>query len=187
MQDWTRDNGRLVTELEPNEAAVIRGLVGEIRDMLTARADQAPQDELAELTGMRAGPSTPPEESVLARLLPDFIRPERDSFEPEAESSDTAGALRSLHEPELIEHKSGVAATVLDTCPERGGGVSLTEDQADSWLSALNDVRLALGTALGVSEEVPEDPPEDQLQREHYYVYQWLTWVQESLIQALAS
>ncbi|WP_017976290.1 DUF2017 domain-containing protein [Actinopolyspora halophila] len=187
MQDWTRDNGRLVSELEANEAAVIRGLVGEIKDMLTARGQQAPQDELAELTGMRTGPNTPPQESVLARLLPDFIRPDRDSFEPEAEDADTAGALRSLHEPDLIDHKSGVAKTVLETCPEQGGAVSLTEDQADSWLSAINDVRLALGTALDISEETPEEPPEDQLQREHYYVYQWLTWVQDSMIRALTS
>ncbi|WP_019853384.1 DUF2017 domain-containing protein [Actinopolyspora mortivallis] len=187
MQDWTRDNGRLVSELEPNEAAVIRGLVGEIRDMLAGRAQQAPQDELAELTGMRTGPSTPPEEGVLARLLPDFIRSDRDTFEPETGEADTAGALRSLHEPELIDHKSGVATTVLETCPERGGTVSLTEDQADSWLTAINDVRLALGTALGISEDFPDEPPRDELQREHYYVYQWLTWVQDSMIQALTS
>ena len=52
MQGWTRKNGHVVAELSQQEAAVIRGLVGQIKDMLAARAAEAPQDELAELTGI---------------------------------------------------------------------------------------------------------------------------------------
>jgi hypothetical protein len=45
---------------------------------------------------------------------------------------------------------------MLDTLPEAGGRIQLTNDQAHAWLKALNDVRLALGVRLGVTEEFEE-------------------------------
>ncbi|MBB5153257.1 DUF2017 domain-containing protein [Saccharopolyspora phatthalungensis] len=185
MEGWTRKNGHLQAELSQQEAAVIRGLVGQIKDMLTARTDEAPKDELAELTGIRTGPATPPEDRVLARLLPDFYRRDPITGETDEEESDAAGAMRSLHEPGLLEAKTGVATLVLETCPAQGGRVKLTGEQADGWLAALNDVRLALGTALDIEEDMPEELPDDDLRREHLGVYQWLTWVQDSLVGAL--
>ncbi|MBK0870023.1 MAG: DUF2017 domain-containing protein [Saccharopolyspora sp.] len=187
MNGWTRKNGHVVAELSQQEAAVIRGLVGQIKDMLDARADEAPQDELAELTGIRTGPSTPPEDRVLERLLPDFYRRDPETGETDEEKPAAAGAMRSLYEPELLDRKTGTAAVVLETCPRDGGRVVLSGEQADNWLSAINDVRLALGTALDVQEDMPEEPPEDDLRREHLGVYQWLTWVQDSLVETLTS
>ena len=165
---------RLVATLDPQESAVLRGLVGEIRQMLAGRAADNPADELAVLTGMRTGPSTRPDDRVLARLLPDFT----------TEDTDLAAGLRSLHEPELIEAKDSAAAFVLETLPEAGGRVELTPEQADVWLTALNDVRLALGTALDVSEDMPEELPPDDPRASHLGVYHWLTFVQDALVQA---
>lgn len=187
MNGWTRKNGHVVADLSQQEAAVIRGLVGQIKDMLTARASDSPQDELAELTGIRTGPTTPPEDRVLGRLLPDFYRSDPETGESDEEQADETGAMRSLYEPELVESKTGVAETVLRTCPPDGGWVELTAEEADGWLSALNDVRLALGTALDVVDDMPEDLPDDDLRREHLGVYQWLTWVQDSLVEAMTS
>lgn len=187
VNGWTRDNGLVVAELEQQEAAVIRGLVGQIRDMLNARADEAPKDELAELTGIRTGPTTAPDDPVIARLLPDFYRSDPETGETDEQEADAAGAMRSLHEPELLELKTGVAATVLETCPRQGGTVELSDDQADSWMAAINDVRLALGTALDITEDMPDELPDDDLRREHLSVYQWLTWVQDSLVEAMTS
>jgi hypothetical protein len=164
---------RLVASLESREAAVLRGLVDEIRQLLAGRSDDNPADELAALTGIRTGPSTRPDDRVLARLLPDFT----------AEDADLAAGLRSLHEPALIEAKDAAASTVLETLPESGGRVELTPDQADSWLAALNDVRLALGTALDVGEDMPEELPPDDPRAAHLGVYHWLTFVQDSLVQ----
>lgn len=185
MDGWTRKNGHVQAELSQQEAAVIRGLVGQIKDMLTARADEAPRDELAELTGIRTGPSTPPEDRVVARLLPDFYRRDPITGDTDEEETDAAGAMRSLHEPALLEAKTSAAQLILETCPPMGGKVKLTSEQADSWLTALNDVRLALGTALDVEDDMPEELPEDDLRREHLGVYQWLTWVQDSLVGAM--
>jgi hypothetical protein len=164
---------RLVAVLEAQEASVLRGLVAEVRQMLAARTAAHPADELAALTGMRTGPSTRPDDRVLARLLPDFT----------TEDADLAAGLRSLHEPELIEAKDAAAALVLDTLPGDGGRIELTVEQADTWLAALNDVRLALGTALDVSEDMPDELDPDDPRSAHLGVYQWLTFVQDSLVQ----
>ena len=191
MDGWTRNNGHVVTELAQQEAALIRGLVGQIKDMLTERASEAPEDELSQLTGIRTGPSTPPDHQALARLLPDFYRTDPETGESDEEERNAAGAMRSLHEPELIDLKTGVAATVLSTCPAEGGRVELSEEQAASWMAALNDVRLALGSVLEIEDDEDEDPFEDkemdELKREHYGAYHWLTWVQDSLVQAVSS
>lgn len=166
----------MIAQLDQREATLLRALVTQVRDLLAARAGQAPADELSELTGIRTGPSTPPQDRVVARLLPDFTR----------DDPDLAGGLRSLHEPDLIEAKDGVASLVLDTCPPDGGQVRLTDEQAAGWLSALNDVRLALGTVLDVTEDMPDELPDSDPRAAHLDVYHWLTYVQESLVQAIS-
>ena len=181
MNGWRKSGRgtkvRLVASLEAQEAAVLRGLIGEVKAMLAVRSDQNPADELSVLTGMRTGPSTRPDDRVLARLLPDFTN----------DDPDLAAGLRSLHEPELIEAKDAAATLVLETLPEKGGRIELTPEQADTWLAALNDVRLALGTALDVSEDMPEDLPEDDPRSAHLGVYHWLTYVQDALVQTRMS
>ncbi|MEU3273216.1 DUF2017 domain-containing protein [Saccharomonospora sp. NPDC006951] len=183
MRGWQRKGGKLHAGFEQQEAAVLRGLVSQVEDMLKARAEEAPQDELSELTGIRTGPFESPNDPVLSRLLPDFHRLDPDN--PTTEDMESAAALRSLHEPEVLDAKVGVADVVMNTLPPDGGNVRLTYEQADAWLSALNDVRLALGTALDVNEDMPDELPEEDPRSPHLGVYHWLTWVQESLVQAL--
>ena len=84
----------------------------------------------------------------------------------------------------LIEAKQEMVTEVLDTLPSQGGRVELTPGQADRWLGALNDVRLALGTALDVSEDMPDQPDPEDPRTPHLGVYQWLTYVQDDLVQA---
>jgi Domain of unknown function (DUF2017) len=184
VKAWRRKGDRVVATLEQQEAALVRGLVSQVKEMLEVRGEDAPQDELAELTGIRTGPSTSPPDPILSRLLPDFHRLDDDA--PSPEDQDSAAALRSLHEPELLDLKTGVAAVVLETCPPSGGHVSLELEQADAWLAALNDVRLALGTALDVSEDMPERLPDDDPRSADLGVYHWLTYIQESLVEAMS-
>lgn len=178
MNGWKRSGRgpkvRLVATLEQQEVVVLRGLIGEVQQMLAQRTAETPADELTELTGIRTGASTAPQDRVLARLLPDFTR----------DDPALAGALRSLHEPDLIEAKESAATTVLDTLPADGGRVELTVAQADAWLASLNDVRLALGTALDVGEDMPDELPSDDPRAAHLGVYHWLTFVQDALVQS---
>lgn len=186
MIPWERVGETVTTKIDRQEAAVLRGMIGQLDDMLKARQSEAPQDDLAELTGIRTGASTAPDDPILSRLLPDFHRLDDDDKPASKQDRDSAAALRSLHEPELLDAKTGVAGVVLDTCPPGGGLVKLSLEQADAWLSALNDVRLALGTTLGIAEDMPDDLPEDDPRAPHLGVYHWLTWMQESLVGALA-
>lgn len=178
MNGWRRAGrgakARLIATFEEQEAAVLRGLLTEVQQILSGRAAESPTDELAVLTGIRTGPSTRPTDRVLARLLPDFTTEDRD----------LAAGLRSLHEPELIDGKLAAAHEVQQALPARKGKVELSAEQADVWLSALNDLRLALGTALDVSEETPDDVDDDDPRAQHLGVYHWLTFVQDSLVQA---
>ncbi|MDQ4118986.1 MAG: DUF2017 domain-containing protein, partial [Actinomycetota bacterium] len=74
------------------------------------------------------------------------------------------------------------ARLVMETLPEAGGRVELDVEEADTWLAALNDVRLALGTALDVSEDMPDQLPDDDPRGPHLGIYHWLTFVQDSLV-----
>lgn len=183
MKKWIRRGDLVTATFDRQEAAVVRGLVSQIQDMLVGRAEEAPQDELAELTGIRTGSSTAPDDPILGRLLPDFHRLDPDA--PDPGDINSAAALRSIHEPELLDLKTGVAGVVLDTCSPEGGEVRLHVEQAEAWLAALNDVRLALGTALDVSEDMPDELPPDDPRSPHLGVYHWLTWVQETLVEAV--
>ena len=176
MREWRRTDDHVVATLERQEAVLLRALVGQIREILAARSAQAPADELTAITGIHPGPSTAPDDRVLARLLPDFTR----------DDPGMAGGLRSLHEPELIDGKDGVAALVLNTCPPDGGRVRLSLEEGQAWLSALNDVRLALGTVLEVTDEMPDELSPDDPRAPHLGVYHWLTYVQETLVYAVS-
>ncbi|MFI5779143.1 DUF2017 domain-containing protein [Nocardia sp. NPDC051570] len=188
MRKWSRKNSlsglKLRSEMDAREAEVLRSLVGAVTGLLTDRARSAPEDDLAALTGLRTGNSTPPDDPRLARLLPDFHRAEPGS--PDAERAGLNNALRSLHEPDIIESKVAAGSIVLDTLPAEGGKIVLTPEQADAWLIALNDVRLALGTALGVDASTPDHLDPGDPRAPHLDVYHWLTWMQDSLLQALA-
>ena len=159
------------------EASLLRSLVSQIMDLIEPDAAKATDlDELEAL--LQADAAQTPSDPVLARLLPDGYR----------DDPDAAGEFRKYTELALRAAKHENAQMMLDSLPEDGGKIQLTAEQAQAWLKALNDVRLALGTKLGVSEDFEEqwdglsaqDP-----RRTAFEVYAWLGAVQESLVRAL--
>lgn len=194
MRTWIKKNSlsgvKFKSEMDAHEVTVLSSLVESVIGLLEDREAGAPQDELAALTGLRTGNSESPDNPVLARLLPDFQRTDPGKVSPDSDELDDAGAnvngaLRSLHEPEIIDAKKAAGRILLDSLPADGGKILLTQEQADSWLSALNDVRLALGTNLGIDADTPESLDPDDPRAPHLDVYHWLTWMQDSLVQAL--
>jgi Domain of unknown function (DUF2017) len=79
--------------------------------------------------------------------------------------------------------------TVLETLPAAGGRVRLSQPEAQAWLRALNDVRLALSVRLGVTDDFDEQVEEigaDDPRSAYVWVHQWLAFLQDSLVEALS-
>ena len=117
------------------------------------------------------------DDPVLARLLPEGHR-----GDPRL-----AADFRELTESSLRGGKADDLATVRATLPEVGGEVRLDREQAGAWLRATNDLRLALGVRLDITEDT--EPPEDLAGEEAHQLalYYWLTAAQGSLVDALAA
>jgi hypothetical protein len=189
VRKWKRVDGpggpRFRSSVAAHEAALLRNLVNSMVDMLDDRESSAPADELAELTGIRTGHPQPPEDDTMKRLLPDFFkaRSEHPAGSTAAESLNRA--LRSLHEPTIIDAKREAAQRLLATLPEGGGKLEISEPDAHAWAAAVNDVRLALGAMLDIGPGGLDRLPPEHPMAGHLDVYQWLTVLQEYLILGL--
>jgi Domain of unknown function (DUF2017) len=189
LRKWKRvetaAGSRFRSAVEPHESALLRSMATSVIDMLEERQSSAPTDELQEITGIHTGHSRPPSDATLGRLLPDFVRPQDRHPAGADDAEGVNGALRSLHEPEIIVAKHQAAHRLLYTCPVGGGRFELTEEDANAWVAAVNDMRLALGTMLGVGPDGPHRLPAGHSMAGHLDVYQWLTVLQEYLVLAL--
>ncbi|MDT5260584.1 MAG: hypothetical protein QOD10_5664 [Mycobacterium sp.] len=189
MRKWKRvetANGpRFRSALASHEAALLKNLVSAMVGLLDERESSSPPDELEEITGIKPGNAQPPRDPMLHRLLPDFHK----SADEDPLAGDTSeglnAMLRSLHEPEIIDAKRVAAQQLLDTVPDDGGRFELTEEEANAWIAAVNDIRLTLGVMLEIGPEGPERLPGDHPLAVHFDVYQWLTVLQEYLVLAL--
>jgi hypothetical protein len=186
----TANGPRYRSTLAAHEAALLKNLVSAMVGLFDERESSAPADELEEITGIKTGNTEPPRDPTLRRLLPDFHK--ADGPESATEGADGAdgadslnAALRSLREPEIIDAKRSAAQQLLDTLPENGGRFELTEEQANAWTAAVNDIRLTLGVLLEIGPGGPERLPADHPLAVHFDVYQWLTVLQEYLVLAL--
>jgi hypothetical protein len=139
---------------------------------------EATGDPLEELTGIRSGPVSPPDDAVLRRLRPD-------AYAADVEGGRAAQEFRRFTESDLAALQRQRVESVRETLVE-GDKVLLSPGQAQDWLGALNDLRLALGTAL----DVPEDPADthsegDDLAR--FEFYSLLSHLQYLLLVALGA
>jgi Domain of unknown function (DUF2017) len=188
----TANGPRFRSALAAHEAALLKNLVNAMIGLLDERESSSPSDELEEITGIKTGHAHPPGDPTLRRLLPDFYKSDDPTDASDAADSsalDAAdslnAALRSLHEPEIIEAKRVAAQQLLDTVPENGGRFELTEEGANAWIAAVNDIRLTLGVMLEVGPQGPDRLPADHPLAAHFDVYQWLTVLQEYLVLVL--
>ena len=95
------------------------------------------------------------------------------------DDDEAAAEYERLVRPSLEAGKLAALRTLRDTA----GAARLDDEEAQTWLAALNDLRLDLGTRIDVREE-------DGLERMHdpgYAVYVWLTWLQSELLTALGA
>jgi hypothetical protein len=168
---FTRHRGRVRADVDAVESRVLAQLAEEILALVEQPA--LGDDPLAAMVGLQDEAVPPPDDPVLARLLPDAYR----------DDPDAAGDFRRYTDADLRRRKRDNAHAVRRSLPDGSGRVELDRDQVDQWLESLNDMRLALGTALGVTEETdPEELDEDDPAYASLQVYGWLGWLQESLL-----
>ncbi len=168
--------------LEPGEARLLGALLDDVISMLEPETGPS-EDPLAALVGMSGADAqvTAPDDSAVRRLLPDAVRGD----------DDEALAFRRLTERSLREQKIGAlraSALLIESSP-----MTLNDEQARLLAQALNDVRLVLADRLSLETEedaerlhdIADTRDVDDVESYLALVYNFITWLQESLVQAL--
>jgi hypothetical protein len=170
--------GGVTVTLGPVEHEVLKRVLGEMLQLVSVESgDDAEDDPLARAVGIGTATEAP-KDPALARLFPDGY-----TDDPEASAD-----FRRYTEPGLRSAKHERLATALASLGEEPHRMLLDADEAQAWLGALNDSRLVLGERLGVTEDLEElisALGEDDPRLALLWVYDRLTYLQESLVQAL--
>jgi hypothetical protein len=158
MASFEPQAGDVAVSFDADEARILRGLLTEMKELIDHEASV--------------------DDAVIERLFPAaYAAPE-----------DTQ-SFRELVGDELKAGKQGALLSVLSVLGEDGDvAATIPRSEIDQWLTALTDVRLALGTRFEVTEEKmvaeldPGDPGAGAMA-----VLHWLGWMQEMLISAITS
>jgi len=159
------------------EREVLINLTEQIIELLAERVDGKSEDPLAAMVGI-TGHDSPPDDEVLRRLLPD-------AYSDPVESAEFRRYTESVLRSRKRAHAMAVRSDVINAGDQ---AIELSEESAQGWLGALNDIRLALGVRLNVENRTHEQleilAPDDPM-RAVFAVYTWLGWLQSGLIDAL--
>ncbi len=159
-----KSRGRLVVTLYAPEVEVLRDLAGQLESLFEGGVPERGGDPTRD------------------RLFP---RAYLDPTEDEAETQ----WQRVVH-GDLVREKSATLAALVESLDDgkvkRNETVEITlaPEVVEQWVGALNDVRLALGVVLEVTEDEPVVAPDDP-RAQGFELYHWLTWLQGSLVEVL--
>jgi hypothetical protein len=187
-----RRSGHVIATFSGFEADLIRSLASQLVELLRneVAAPNVATDPLEAMLDF-SGPTTEPDDPVLARLFPTAY----------PDDEEAAAEFRRFTEGSLRDHKAARASAIIDDLEEAGLPPELTHDGmmidveldqagAESWLRSFTDLRLALATRLEVEADdderwatLPDDDPRSQA----HDIYQWVGYLQETLVEALSS
>ena len=184
MAEVRRRAGAVQVVLSGEEASALEALAAQVAMMLAdddAGSQATESDPLEAMVGLTTEPVAAPDDPALKRLLPDAY----------ADDDAAAGEFRRLMDSELRRQKTSALEelrSAVEGVGESGVKLKLRSEQAELWLQALTDIRLVLGTRLDVTEDLedrwvnlkPDDPMAPLLA-----AYEWLGWLQESVVLAL--
>jgi Domain of unknown function (DUF2017) len=104
-------------------------------------------------------------------------------FPPAYDEEDDERAYRDLMGGELLDGRRTALRLVAETVDRD----RLSVEEAETWLRALNDLRLALGTRLDVQEDTfAQELDQNDPRAPALAVYGYLSWLQEQLVAALS-
>jgi hypothetical protein len=185
-----RTSRRIFANFTGFEAELLRSLASQLVELLrNERAVPVDTDDPLEAMLDFSGPTSEPDDPVLQRLFPTAY----------ADDEEAAAEFRRFTEGSLRDGKAGAASAIIDGLEDSGlppqlteAGlvidVELDEPTAELWLRSFTDLRLALATRLGV-EEGDEDYwhalPDDDPRTQAHDIYDWVGYLQETLVDAL--
>ena len=189
-----RRSARVIATFTGFEADLLRSLASQMVELLrNERAEPAAPsaDAFEALMAEFSGATTIPEDPVLARLFPTAY----------PDDEEAAADFRRFTEGGLRDGKAGAAALIIDTLEDAGLpeelredglviDVELTPEDAETWMRAFTDIRLALATRLGVEagdEDYWHSLPEDDARAKAHDIYEWVGYLQETIVEALMS
>jgi hypothetical protein len=153
-------NDRVRVRLGHDEVAVLRGLPDQLRTVL-AEGDEEPVNQ---------------------RLFPP-------AYLEVADVERDAEYHRLMHD-DLVKAKLANLDLVTDTLSRgatsiRRWTVELTDEEAAAWLGVLNDLRLALGVRLHITEDFDGDVDDADPRAPALRLLSYLGWLEEQLLDAL--
>ena len=174
------------------EADLLRSLAAQLVELLrnesaVSRDDVDPFEAMMDFSG----PTTEPDDPVLARLFPTAY----------PDDEEAASEFRRFTEGSLRDGKANAAIAIIDGLESAGLPPELTEDgllidveldqpTAETWMRSFTDLRLALATRLEIRDgdeaywdALPDDDPRSQA----HDIYDWVGYLQETLVQALSA
>ncbi|MDA3022857.1 MAG: DUF2017 domain-containing protein [Actinomycetota bacterium] len=166
--------GRTVLRVDEMEKAVLTSLAEQMIAFVAPNEATESTDPLALIVGIDEVAETP-SDPALARMFPAAYR----------DDDEAAGDFRRFTERDLRATKIANSSNVAVCLKRHGEKIVLTADEALCWLGFLNDTRIAIGTRLEITEENHDDLaklPEDDPRAGLFDVYDWLTFLQDSLV-----
>jgi hypothetical protein len=156
-------DGIISVELNIDEVAILVDLIGQLSELLR---------------------DSPQNDDALHRLLPDAY----------PNDSAAAAEFRRFTSADLVDRKLASASVILSTVreavaestnagapPKKSTLLRLDPSAAQSWLTSLGDLRLTIAARLGIVNDGDEGEPGTVMTE----VYDWLGYLQSSLVDAL--
>jgi hypothetical protein len=153
---------RVRVRLAQDEVAILRGLPDQLRTVLAEAGD----------------------EPVNQRLFPP-------AYLDVADIEHDTEYHRLMHD-DLVKEKLANLDLVTDSFARgstsvRRWTVELTDEEATAWLGVLNDLRLALGVRLDITEDFDGDVDDTDPRAPALRLLSYLGWLEEQLLSALQS
>ena len=194
---FKRKGTRFVARLDDVERDVVVGLLEQTYEFLAPEPREPTSDPFDDLVSRLGMPRLKDAEDAAGDDAAGALRdPAMDRILPSAHRDDPAlsAEFRRLTEHGIREGKAANLATAITAFLSADGDrVRLDQEQAQAMVVALTDVRLLLGERLGLRTDEDAEALQDRLERASEddpdlhlaAAYDFLTWLQETLIQAL--
>lgn len=176
---FERTRKRLVAHLDPDERRLLQSIAQQVIELVSPPPASADEDPLVALVGIDVDAQRSDDPAV-ARLFPDAFH----------DDEEAAQEFRRFTERDLRAGKVRNAELVRDSLATSTGlPVVVAEEATLPWLQFLNDARLTIGTRLGITddsrvefEQMDEADPRLGMAQ----IYDWLTYLQDSLLTVLS-